>query len=293
MKFALAFSLLLLCSFVTAETWIYEKTVVELPMGEEEDQLSLRLVPEGYEGLAEGPTSFTVDEDENIYVRTRRKNIIKKFDKDGNFICSSEYEKGAGDVIRFLGYHDGMIYTMSWGSDDPYIRRYTRDLDFVDCHRVMPGSENLSGLSFLENSKGELGFVVNNNPNIVRLSLIELINGYYALRSSKLFDLDNANKLDLKTVWPTSLGYRFLNIDDQFNIYIENLKGRLMTSELGIVAREGAFIHTNVEFDFSFNHEVSLIDRINPVISRDGCIYHILVTEEHIQFIKWQKARVQ
>ncbi len=292
MKSVFAFALLLIYSLIAAETWIYEKTVVDLPMGEAEDQLSLILAPDGYEAMDEGPTSFTIDEDENIYVKTRRKDIIKKFDRYGNYICSSEYERNAGGAIRFLGYHDGMIYTMSWGSSNPYIRRYTRDLEFIDCHKVKPGDENLSGLAFLVNPKGELGLITNNNPQNVRLSLMELVNGQYALRNTNLFDFEYA-KIDLENAWPTGLGYRFLNFDDNCVFYIENLKGRLMTSELGIATKEGAFIHTNVEFDFSFNHGVNFYDRIHPLISRDGCIYHILITEKSIQFIKWERIRVE
>jgi hypothetical protein len=60
-----------------SETWIYEKEVVIIQVGEEENEISV--IDHEFE-QDEGPTSFTIDEDENIYIRTRRKNIIKKFD---------------------------------------------------------------------------------------------------------------------------------------------------------------------------------------------------------------------
>ena len=87
-----------------AETWIYEKEVVIIPIGEKENEIRLN-----YTGvdITAGPTSFAIDEDENIYIRTSRKNILKKFDKTGKYICSSKFEKGLGDYIRFIGYNNG------------------------------------------------------------------------------------------------------------------------------------------------------------------------------------------
>ncbi|MCD4828436.1 MAG: hypothetical protein K8R90_03275 [Candidatus Cloacimonetes bacterium] len=292
MKSVFAFALLLICSLIAAETWIYEKTVVELPMGEAENQLGLILAPDGYEELDSGPTSFTIDEDENVYVLTRRKNIIKKFDKDGNYLCSSKYEGGVGDAIRFLGYHDGMIYTMSGDLRVPCIRRYTRELELVDYHRIRTRNSRYYGLSFIENTNGDYGFLSNNNPQRVNFCRFQLFDNEYSIAGADLFDFD-FKKVDLSKIWPTGIGYRFLGYDNNFHFYIENLKGPLMATELGITTREGAFIHTNVEFDYHFTHGIHLIDIINLVISRDGCIYHILITEESIQFIKWERIRVE
>jgi len=292
MKHTLAFALVLVCSLLAAETWIYEKTVVELPMGEAENQLSLQLVPEGFEELDAGPTSFTVDEDENIYVLTRHKNIIKKFDRNGNYLCSSKYEEGAGDIIRFLGYYDGMIYTMSGDLRVPCIRRYTEELYLVDYHRIRTRNTAFYGLRFIENSSGEYGFLNNDNPQHVNITTFQLDNNEYDIVKSSLFHFKYMI-IDLSNVWPSDIGYSFLDYDDEFNQYIENHKGRLMMSELGIITQGGTFIHTNVEFDFSFNHGVNLIDRINPVILRNGSIYHLLVTKQNIQFIKWERTRIE
>ncbi|MCD4828433.1 MAG: hypothetical protein K8R90_03260 [Candidatus Cloacimonetes bacterium] len=296
MKSVFAFALLLICSLIAAETWIYEKTVVELPMGEADNQLSLRLAPECCEGMDEGmdegPTSFTIDEDENIYVITRRKDIIKKFDRYGNYICSSEYERNAGGPIRFLGYHDGMIYTMSGDSRAPYIRRYTRELELVDCHKVRKQEGSFTGLSFIENNSGNFGLLRNSDPRAIGATELVLNNNQYSLQRMDLFDFQY-RPVDLKEKWATNIGYRFINHDRDNNLYIENLIAPLTATALGIITENGDFIYTDVVFDSHIVHGIHFYDRIYPVVSKSGIVYNLLVTEDNIELIRWQKTGVE
>ncbi len=284
--------MLMVCSLLAAETWIYEKTVVELPMGEAENQLSLQLVPEGYEELDSGPTSFTVDEEENIYILTRRKNIIKKFDVNGNFICASKDEKGAGDVIRFLGYHDGMIYTMSGDMSVVCVRRYSMNLELVDYHTVKQGGRFYYGFSFIESYQGKLGLMIYDGPQAIQAGELVLQNNQYHLKSMELFDF-TYKPVDLKKIWHTDIGYRFMNYDRDNYLYFENLVAPLTATELGVVSQDGSFIYTNVVFDSHIAHHIHFIDRVWPIISKDGIAYNLVIKENAIEYEIWRKSGVE
>jgi len=286
MKHTLAFALVLVCSLLAAETWIYEKTVVELPMGEGEGQLSLRR----WDDMHEGPTSFTVDEDENIYVLTRHKNIIKKFDRNGNYLCSSKYEEGAGDVIRFLGYHDGMIYTMSGDLRIPCIRRYTESLELQDYHLIADKNNNtFYGLSFIESNSGRFGLLRNSDPRVIIASELVLLNNQYQFAPMDLFG-NSYKPIDLRSVWPSDIGYRFINYDTYQNLYIEKYVAPLTATELGIVNEKGDFISTNIVFDSHIVYDIQFMDRVYPIVLKSGIVYNLLITEDNIELIRWHKT---
>ncbi len=288
MKHIFCILFLMAIGLLLAETWIYEKTVVELPMGEEEGQLSLRLVPEGIEELDAGPTSFTVDEDENIYVLTRRKDIIKKFDKNGNFICASKYERNAGDVIRFLGYHNGMIYTMSYGSDRPWVRKYNRNLEIIDSYLIQKPENTFNGLSFIESNSGKFGLLRNSGPQNIEASELVLSNNVYHYKKMELFDLPY-KPVDLQSVWPSDIGYRFMNFDTSNNLYFERYIAPGCATDLGIINNNSEFVFTNVVLDSHIAHGIHFYNRVFPVVTKNGNIYNIVVTEEKIEFIHWYK----
>ncbi len=292
MKYFLLAIVLMAYSLLVAETWIYEKTVVELPMGEAENQLSLVLVPDGYEEMDSGPTSFTIDEDENIYILTRRKNIIKKFDRNGNFICASKYEKGAGDVIRFLGYHNGMVYTMSWGSDRPYVRRYNKDLEYIGCSSLHKERGPTVGLSFIESNADKFGLLIYDGPQAIQAGELVLQNNQYHLKKMKLFDF-TYKPVDLKKMWHSDIGYRFINYDRDNYLYFENLVAPLTATELGIVTEKGDFISTNVVFDSNLVHDVHFYDRVYPFVSKSGVAYSLVVSKDKIEYVRWYKTGVE
>ncbi len=287
MKHTLAFALVLVCSLLAAETWIYEKTVVELPMGEGEGQLSLRR----WDDMHEGPTSFTVDEDENIYVLTRHKNIIKKFDRNGNYLCSSKYEEGAGDVIRFLGYHDGMIYTMSGDLRVVCIRKYTRDLELFDFHLIQAQPNTFYGRSFIESNSGKFGLLQGSGPQSIAASEIILSGNTYTFERMKLFDFPR-KPVDMQSVWPSEIGYRFMNFDTSNNLYFERYI-RNQANDLGIIDAEGKFVSTNVVFESNYEHRIAFMDSIYPIALKNGIIYNLLITEEKIEIIRWQMTGVE
>ena len=80
LKIILLAIFMLMITGLFAETWIYEKKVVIIPIGEKGNEIRLNY---DNKELQSGPTSFAIDEDENIYIRTSRANILKKFDKTG------------------------------------------------------------------------------------------------------------------------------------------------------------------------------------------------------------------
>ncbi len=292
MKHTFCILFLMAIGLLLAETWIYEKTVVELPMGEEEGQLSVRIVPRDYDCLDEGPTSFTVDEDENIYLLTRRKNIIKKFDKNGNFVCASKYEGCAGDVIRFLGYHDGMVYTMSGDMSVVCVRRYSMNLELVDYHTVIQGGGFYYGFSFIESYQGKFGLLIYDGPKAIQAGELVLINSQYHLESMELFDF-TYKPVDLKKVWRSEIGYRFMNYDRDNYLYFENMVAPLTATELGIVTENGDFISTNVVFDSNLVHDVHFYDRVYPFISKSGVAYNLVVSKDKIEYVRWYKTGVE
>ncbi len=275
---------LMACSLLTAETWIYEKTVVKLPMGEEDGQLSVRYM----DNMHEGPTSFTIDEDENIYVKTRRKNIIKKFDKNGNFICASKYEKGAGDVVRFIGYHDGYIYTMSGDLRVVCLRRYTRDLDLHDFHLIQAQPNTFYGRSFIESNSGDFGLLRGSNPKAISASKLVLQNNVYHFHKMELFD-SSYKPVELQSVWSSEIGHRFMDYDTSGNLYFERYIPH-EANDMGIIDSKGYFISTNVIFESNKEHHIAFMDSIYPIVLKNGIVYNLLVTEERIELIRWYKT---
>ncbi len=284
MKHAFTLALLLACSLILAETWIYEKTVVELPMGEGEGQLSVRR----WDDMHEGPTSFTIDEDENIYVLTRRKDIIMKFDRNGAYICSSQYVKGAGDPIRFLGYHDGIVYTMSGNSDRPWVRRYNQNLEFIDSYPIQKPKNTFNGLSFIENKSGQFGLLRNSDPRNISASELVLSNNAYQYENMELFDA-TYKPVELHSVWPSEIGYRFMNNDTLGNLYFEKYVAPGCATELGVVNPQGGFVSTNVVFDTHMAYGIYFYDRIMPIVAKNGNAYNLLLTEKRIEYVRWQK----
>ena len=271
-----------------AETWIYEKEVVIIPIGEEEHEIRLN-----YTGvdMTDGPTSFAIDEDENIYIKTSRKNILKKFDKNGKYICSSKFEKGLGDGIRFIGYQNNVIYTMSGNAQNPVIRRYSKELNLIDCHKIKKDYERQwIGLFFISNYKGDFGLLSNSNPKNISFKKIDLQDNNWQMRGTKLMDFEY-EKVDLKKIWSTEIGYRFINFDYGRNLYFE-IYNKPKTG-LGIMTETGKAIDTNIEFDRSSNNGLSFSDRAYPFVSRDGIIYQLLPFKDRMEFIKWHITGVE
>jgi hypothetical protein len=269
-----------------SETWIYEKEVVIIQVGEEENEISV--IDHEFE-QDEGPTSFTIDEDENIYIRTRRKNIIKKFDKNGKYVCSSKLEKGLGDAIRFLGYNNNIIYTMSGDARNPVIRRYDKFLNLIDCHKIKKDYERQwIGLHFISNYKGDFGFLSWGMPGAFKQIVLKY--DFWRLRSEKFMDF-SYKKIDFKKYWAIDIGYRFINYDNKERMYFEMYNKPKTKTELGIVFSDGKIIKTNIKFDHPVCHNLHFDEMPYPLVRREGKIYNIVPLKDRVEFIKWHKIQ--
>ena len=272
-----------------AETWIYEREVVIIPVGEKENEI--RLNYNEYEERS-GPTSFAIDEDENIYIKTSRGNILKKFDKTGKYICSSKFEKGCGDFIRFIGYHNGMIYTMNGHSikTSPVVRRYDKELNLIDCHKIKKDYERQwIGLYFISNYKGDFGLLINRSPQSISFRKIELQNNHWRMVGTKLMDF-SYKKVDLKQ-YCDAIAFHFTNYDNHHNLYFEALTGYKIKNKIYIISSNGKVIETNILLDNAGYHEIFFSDTTNIFISRAGDVYNIIPLKDGFRFVKWHKIR--
>ena len=270
-----------------SETWIYEKEVIIIPVGEKENEIRLN-----YNGvdMTSGPTSFTIDEDENIYIRTSRKNILKKFDKNGKYVCSSKFEKGLGDAIRFIGYHKNVIYTKSGDARNPVIRRYDKELNLIDCYKIKKDfKRQWIGLHFISNYKGDFGFLSNSNPQNISFRKIDLQDNHWRMRETKLMDFDY-NKIDLQKHCE-AIGFQFRNFDNRDNLYFEALTGFKKLDKIFIVSKNGDVIKTNILIDRCTYHDITFMDSTHSFISREGNVYNIIPLKDGFRFIKWYKTR--
>ena len=271
-----------------AETWIYEKKVVIIPIGEKENEIRLNY---DNKELQSGPTSFAIDEDENIYIRTSRANILKKFDKNGNYICSSEFEKGLGDYIRFIGYHNNIIYTRSGGNPEKTIvRRYDKDLNIIDYHKIQKTHEHqIVGLSFISNYKGDYGFLRHYHPKKITFQKLKLQGKYWHLRYTKLMDFDYP-KVNLQKYCDAN-AFHFRNFDSEQNLYFEALTGYNKLDKIIIVNQSGKVIKTNILIDIYSYHKIAFRYGTKPFVSRSGNVYNIIPLKDGFRFIKWYKIR--
>ena len=285
MKQSLILILLLFCGIVTAETWIYEKTVVNLPMGEEDDQLSLIY----QDDMHFGPSSFAVDEDGNVYIRTRHGNIIKKFDKSGNYICSTQPVQVAGICIRYLGYNEGYVFANCDGDNHPYLRVFSVDLELV-AHSSRGGV--IENVNFFRGTINEYGRFVNGRVH-PHVGLGQRIAGQRVVRRSWFEAVNDSIRFyALNSIWPTEFGYRFLNFDNVGNLYFERYILH-EANDLGIVNNKGEFVFTNVVFESHKEHGIFFMDSTHPFITRDGLVYMLLVTEEKIELVCWRKDHIE
>jgi hypothetical protein len=271
-----------------SETWIYEKEVVIIPVGEEEHEIRLNY---NDKEMQSGPTSFAIDEEENIYIRTSRKNILKKFDKNGKYICSSKFEKGLGDAIRFIGYNNGIIYTMSGNSTtNPVIRRYDKELNLIDCHKIKKDfKRQWIGLSFICNYKNEFGFLSNHSPQNISFRKIDLQDNHWRMRGTKLMDFDY-NKVDLQKHCQAN-AFQFINYDNNDNLYFVALTGFKKLNKILIEKKSETVIKTNLLIDMGAYHGIAFMDGCNPFVSREGDVYNIIPLKDGFRFVKWHKIR--
>ena len=270
-----------------SETWIYKREVIIIPVGDKENEIKINY--NKYE-MGAGPTSFVLDEDENIYIRIGIKNIIKKFDKNGKYICSSKSERGCGDVVRFLGYNKGIIYTMSGDANNPAIRRYDKDLNYIDCHKIKKDfKRQWIGLSFITNYKGDIGFLSNTNPKKIKFRRIELQDNYWRMINDKLFDFSYP-KVDL-TPYCRALGFHFINYDANDNLYFLALTGYKIKNKIYIVTRDGKVIETNILLDRVSYHGIAFSNSVTIFVSRKGDIYNLIPLLDGVRFVKWHKIR--
>lgn len=271
-----------------AETWIYEKEVIVIPVGEEENEI--RLNYNGFE-MSTGPTSFTIDEDENIYIRTSRGNILKKFDKNGNFICSSKFEKGLGDYIRYIKYNDGIIYTMSGNSTtNPVIRRYDKELKLVDYHKLKKDfKKQMIGIGFISNYKGEIGFLRHYSPKKITFKKIVLQDNSWRMIGTELMDF-NYKKVDLQKHCKAN-AFLFRDFDKNGNLYFEALTGYKKLDKIIIEKQDGIVIKTNILIDRGAYHGIAFMDICIPFVSRDGNVYNIIPLKDGFRVLKWHKIR--
>ena len=282
------FVLLVFISGLFSETWIYKREVVIIPVGEKENEISLNDYKDGQQ---EGPTRFVVDEDENLYLKTSRLNIIKKFDKNGNYICSSKFIKGCGDFIRFLGYSNGTVYTMSANSTtNPVVRRYDKDLNYIDCHIIKKDFERqMIGIGFITNYKNEIGFLRHYSPNKITFKKLVLENNYWRMKKTKLMDF-SYKKVDLSK-YCKAIGFVFVNYDKNNNLYFQALIGNNVKDKIFIVTPEGKVIKTNILLDDAELHGMLYFDFTKIYISREGVIYNILPLVDGFRYVKWRKVR--
>ena len=69
------------------------------------------------------------------------------------------------------------------------IRRYDKNLNLIDCHRLKKDyARQWVGLNFISNYKGRIGLLRNSNPKHISFSKIELQNNYWRMIPARLMD---------------------------------------------------------------------------------------------------------
>ena len=195
-----------------------------------------------------------------------------------------------GDYIRFIGYNDGIIYTMSGNSTtNPVIRRYDKKLNLIDCYRIKKDfKRQMIGIGFISNYRGEIGFLRHYSPNKITFRKIELQNNHWRMRETKLMDY-NYKKVDLQKHCDAN-AFLFRDFDKNGNLYFEALTGYKKLDKIIIIDKTSKIINTNILIDRCSYHEIGFMDVTKPFVSRSGNVYNIIPLKDGFRFIKWYKT---
>ena len=288
-------------NMLSAEKWIYEMKTITIPVGTEKDELYVYDAPDNLENAPDyGPTRFTVDDTGNIYILARgvqRRDIIKKFDPDGYYICSSPFYKNIW--IDFIDCNKDTVYSFCHDAQNNlFIQRYGVDCKLIDTHKT----DKLQS-RFIENNEGEIGFYSGDNKFekiefsedrvvIHEKNLLKNIKFNYNRKKSELIIsfLKLNKEINLMKLWPNKIGHTFLNFDNNNCLYFNIYSNPLQDSKLGIITNKGKSIDTNVIFEHYTKYGLHFTGGIPIIVTQNGLIYQLIPKKEYIEIRKWHKV---
>lgn len=287
-----------------AEKWIFELKTIIVPVGESEEELYIYDAPDHLEDAPDhGPTKFTVDEEDNLYIVNLNKKEefqIKKYEKNGNYLSSIK----VNDSIFDITYNNKNIYLLNMfrhknNKDQTYyLLVFSDELVLIDSFKLQNKIIPI-GYKLLSNNLGELGIMgsafqkirFENNMAIIleNTELFDNITMKYDQRNQKhTITMKNTNReINLFENWEVE-HYQFMNIAYNNNIYFKLWNGK-STPQIGIITDEGEFVDTNIEIEDYTSYGLKFIFGPENVLRKDGSVYQLIPMKDRVEIRKWYK----
>jgi hypothetical protein len=296
MKTGLVLLLIMITFSISADNWIYEMELIEIPTGNANEEIYIYDVPDYLKDVPdEGPTKFQTDELGNIYILNEKK--IKKFDSDGNFMCSTQAEDLI--IVSFIIHQDQLWTTCGDNQNKVYLRRFDAFCQLVDTHQI----ENQES-SLAINQNREVGLNLGNN-NFLEFEINDkefvTTNGIYLTNAildfnaregrQKVLIPEENIEVDLNEIWSNDIGHSLIGFDETGNLYFNIYSKILHDSRLGITSEAGEIIETNIIFPHYTKFGLDFGKGISNIIAMDGKVYQMIPMKDKIEIRKWKRVK--
>ncbi len=282
-------------TFLFAENWTYKMEALSIPTGKSENEIYIYDAPDHLVDCPdEGPTKFQIDEIGNIYILDGKK--IKKFDKKGNFIFSTQKTKM--NFISFVVLNDTIWASCRDYRNDIFLRSFDQNGHIVHSFLI---EKQLSQLKV--NQNGKIGFILGDyefleyeireeqlfskTGNILKNIILDF--NWREHRKNVIIPEENI-KLDLNEIWTNEVGHSLIGFDEVGNLYFNLYSKPADESKLGIISYSGEVIETNVIFPFYEKFGLIFTGGPESHMSINGDIYQMIPMKDKVEIKKWTRV---